>query len=694
MRTSNFLCAISAAALALVSCAVSAAGYSREELLGMLRSGDAEQRALARQLLPREGVERVGDIVAVLADPNEAVWRTASNVLADIANEVSAPGREADRRLVADALLARLAQRPGRDEAARLLNIVHLVLPEGTDVSPIAIYLDDESLRMNARDALQLATTAEARGALRAALEHAEGTFELALIDSLGQLRDANSRDALLTRLSGRDAAVRTAAARALAWTGDADLVPRVEEVVRKAPKDGYVEAGDALLSLADAMARNGGQYDRAIDLYAWALRNLRGPELRGAAIAALGRHGDERAVPWIIDAAGREKSGTLDHAALEALAALPGETATRAIFTNRDALFDLFGPSLYGVYGRRGGGVFLPILIDALQSDDDYARHVAALALLDADRSPGIDALAKYAAQLDGPPRDQLVDALELKAASYRRDRRADAAGAAYAGLYRLATTDKAKKFALGGMMQFPSEEAFALVTDLVDQHDLAEFPVPFLAGIARALQQSNRTGDAARILDALVPRLATPDDVRAFLDSARAAGLPSASRLGFILNWRVVGPFPWSASDGFGENYIGAPEVDVTASYSTEDGEKRSWTSAQASAVDGVLNLIGVLGDHANAAAYAFAEIDVPEATDAVLRMGSDDGAKVWLNGDVVHENHVDRGLLADQDRVPVPLRAGRNRLVLEITQGGGGWAVCVRLTKTDGGPLEFSQ
>jgi hypothetical protein len=42
--------------------------------------------------------------------------------------------------------------------------------------------------------------------------------------------------------------------------------------------------------------------------------------------------------------------------------------------------------------------------------------------------------------------------------------------------------------------------------------------------------------------------------------------------------------------------------------------------------------------------------------QETEALLGIGSDDGVKVWLNGELVHENWIDRGVEPDDDVVPV--------------------------------------
>ena len=77
-----------------------------------------------------------------------------------------------------------------------------------------------------------------------------------------------------------------------------------------------------------------------------------------------------------------------------------------------------------------------------------------------------------------------------------------------------------------------------------------------------------------------------------------------------------------------------------------------------------------------------YARAQINMPEEKQAVLGIGSDDSVKVWLNGELVHENYTSRGVGIDNDRIPVTFKKGTNQLVLKIQNGGGPWGFCCRL------------
>jgi len=80
----------------------------------------------------------------------------------------------------------------------------------------------------------------------------------------------------------------------------------------------------------------------------------------------------------------------------------------------------------------------------------------------------------------------------------------------------------------------------------------------------------------------------------------------------------------------------------------------------------------------------AYAWAEVDMPEETHATLGIGSDDCIKVWLNGELVHEHRGGRGVVPDNDRVPVTFMKGKNQLVLKILNYGGPWGFACRLVE----------
>ena len=47
-----------------------------------------------------------------------------------------------------------------------------------------------------------------------------------------------------------------------------------------------------------------------------------------------------------------------------------------------------------------------------------------------------------------------------------------------------------------------------------------------------------------------------------------------------------------------------------------------------------------------------YAWAQIDMPEETEALLGFGTDDAARAWLNGKLILDTWTNRGAFPDHD------------------------------------------
>lgn len=95
------------------------------------------------------------------------------------------------------------------------------------------------------------------------------------------------------------------------------------------------------------------------------------------------------------------------------------------------------------------------------------------------------------------------------------------------------------------------------------------------------------------------------------------------------------------------------------------------------------GELDLVEIIGDEENVLAYCWTIIESPRSGTAILKAGSDDWIKIWLNGKEVHKNPVQRSAAPDQDLIPVHLREGVNTLAVKIGQGWGGWKLQVRFS-----------
>ncbi len=80
---------------------------------------------------------------------------------------------------------------------------------------------------------------------------------------------------------------------------------------------------------------------------------------------------------------------------------------------------------------------------------------------------------------------------------------------------------------------------------------------------------------------------------------------------------------------------------------------------------------------GNVDNAVVYLYRRVDAERELRVPVSLGSDDGVKVWLNGEVVLEKHVPRGMNVTSDALTLAYQPGANHLLVKVTNGGGAFA-----------------
>lgn len=165
------------------------------------------------------------------------------------------------------------------------------------------------------------------------------------------------------------------------------------------------------------------------------------------------------------------------------------------------------------------------------------------------------------------------------------------------------------------------------------------------------------------------------------------RAARLAAQERAvqHYIREWQIVGPFfgpepgkisvewPTAVEEALARRTEG--RIDLGPGVLSAGGHLH-WRAVSASPKNGFVDLAAHLGAHEFCAAFAYAEVLSEAAREALLVCGSDDGIRIWLNGQVIHSQEVRRGYIPGNDAVRVRLVAGVNRLLVKVTNERFGW------------------
>ena len=176
------------------------------------------------------------------------------------------------------------------------------------------------------------------------------------------------------------------------------------------------------------------------------------------------------------------------------------------------------------------------------------------------------------------------------------------------------------------------------------------------------------------------------------------------------FFKDWLLLGPFPNSSDtdrdtfvhgdkcEGFFKDYLKSSGGEKECSPAEGDAAlyeklniKRSWRFYHSPSNRVLLKQL--YPKSVQIISYAFCKIISPDKRKMILSIGSNDGIRVFLNGEMIHSAHPENGrrITEDEDLVPIELKNGENRLLLKIENGFGGYGFILRLLRPDSPLLE---
>ncbi len=166
-----------------------------------------------------------------------------------------------------------------------------------------------------------------------------------------------------------------------------------------------------------------------------------------------------------------------------------------------------------------------------------------------------------------------------------------------------------------------------------------------------------------------------------------------------GFIRNWLVLAPIPngenVSGSDALAKQYIdNEGKLKPKADEKVKIGDLQlTWKAVDAGSH--ILNINSLLAGQQTEDSTAYAVVYVvadAAMKDLQLKMGSDDQAKIYLNGREVLKNETPRPIEKDQDTAGnVTLDKGTNVIVFKIVNEKMDWGGCLRFTDKSDNPVK---
>jgi hypothetical protein len=194
--------------------------------------------------------------------------------------------------------------------------------------------------------------------------------------------------------------------------------------------------------------------------------------------------------------------------------------------------------------------------------------------------------------------------------------------------------------------------------------------------------LQQARTDARTAeqRYIDLLADLQAAQDELdRMAIESEL---MQTAREQTFVRTWQVLGPFP--NADPPPEGMPVGARVDLTREYTGMDGEV-NWRTFESD--NDKLNFGDACGTRDRALALAACWVHSESDRPIKLSIGSDDGVRVWVNQQSVHENKTQRGASPGQDAAKAEFKVGWNEILVQVDNiGAGDWALFMEFRNPD--------
>ncbi len=208
--------------------------------------------------------------------------------------------------------------------------------------------------------------------------------------------------------------------------------------------------------------------------------------------------------------------------------------------------------------------------------------------------------------------------------------------------------------------MLDDPSAEmrwdAVARLMNQAQAHAAAGHPDQAVALYRQALASARDVQQVAAIAERL-RKLGQPVDL--------------ARQLGYIVHWKVIGPFDNTGGRGFDQVYPPEREFRPDATYPGKHGPVR-WKEYTSRDDYGTVDFNQALGEEKAVVGYALTEFFSDRRQEVQIRMTSYNAPKLWVNGELIAQYPIyHSGGQADQYVHRVALQPGPNRILVKACQ-----------------------
>jgi len=199
-------------------------------------------------------------------------------------------------------------------------------------------------------------------------------------------------------------------------------------------------------------------------------------------------------------------------------------------------------------------------------------------------------------------------------------------------------------------------------------------------------------KKGDYEKALEAYKKvREISPASQWAMYCLRRLEGIRLARDKKLIKDWYIIGPFDNSDKEGLRKEFPPEKEINLNLTYPGKENSSVVWFRPFGYEDSGYVDLNELISPNDYTIAYALTYVFCDKKRELELRCGSQDGVRIWINGEEAFYSESSGSAEVDDHFVVVKLKKGWNEILLKVSSTWGGWGFYFRITDLQGNPLE---
>ncbi len=702
-----------------------------EELEDLLEDSEGITKiGIINALGNRRAEEAISEIIPLISNKNPEIASAAIHAVGliggDDAAESLSEARSQDKSSsqITDAYLLvadRFAQLGLKDKAYQIYSELNsptesqqvqyaalrgMILTTEKDVSVVileAIRSDNENMRSSAIQLVSEIPAGKDVSAIARLLPELPASLQVQLLASLSGRSESSVVKSMMTQVKSDNEAVQIAALKSLSMSGNAETVPLFAEIAASGKGKIRATARTALYRLNgpevnESIMKNASsaspvlkiEYIRAIaarqmtDGIPFLFKSLedndskiRMESLKSLRAIATPRYMNE-ALTNLVQPKTEQERKELERIVIAIAAQIPdGKPKSVLVVEKFKVTKDVKAKaSMLEVLGKIGDPESLTIIRASLNDKDPEIKTAAIRALTYWPDSEPLDDLLNVAKTSRSEKSRILALRGYVKLIAFKEDKSREEVLAMYQTAMELASNTEEKRAVLSGLSTVISLDALEFTAAYIDDTALQQEAVTTIITIASEIEIDEIRSEKSLLNKSLT--IVKNEDLR-------ETCLKIINELekfeDFITLWQVAGPY---------ENQ----EVDIFAfAFPPESGESVKWQKVpEDSDKDNYWHVnLGTVLKSSGPVAYLRNKVLSEKDQEVQLQVGSNDGVKVWLNGELVHTNNTARGVTPGEDKVNVKIKKGSNIVLIKIINVGGAWGACARFRTLDGGKLD---